>query len=149
MSAAKLLADSYRRARSFSRAFITFQASSLRSVRFNFLGSLPRCWETVESAAACSVLMRALGRCGNASWANSTRLMPRDTLRFPCRLAEVMCAPADNVRTDEILDAINDARLEHHVVGAAVARVGIDQRIAVAPGFQRVREQFVKDAAIS
>ena len=62
-SAAKSLAVSYRRWRSFSSAFITIQSSSPRTARAQLRGSALRCAETVVSVVAERAQPRArLGR---------------------------------------------------------------------------------------
>src|ERR1043165_8124268 len=60
-SAARSLAVSYRRVRSFSRAFITIQSRSPRTCRPSFAGSIFLCGAT-EASVSPRVLIRALGR---------------------------------------------------------------------------------------
>ncbi len=65
MSAAKPLAVSYRRDRSFSSAFMTTQSRSLRSSAVSLLGSVPRFADKVGRASA--VLSLELGLGGSSS----------------------------------------------------------------------------------
>ena len=60
------MADSYRRARSFSSAFITIQSSSPRTSLVSRTGSVLRCSEIAGRASRDSE-SRALGRGGSSS----------------------------------------------------------------------------------
>ena len=59
------MAVSYRRERSFSRAFITIQSSSPRTNFDSFAGSTPRTAAMLGNSAV--VESRVLGRCGSSS----------------------------------------------------------------------------------
>ena len=67
MSAASSAGDWYRRARSFSRHFITSQSNSPRTSRPSRRASTPRRSATVVICLAARVLTRRLGRAGSSS----------------------------------------------------------------------------------
>ena len=80
-------------------------------------------------------------------WPVAGVLVPRDAFAVAGEFAEKMGAPADDVGSEEVADAGDDARVSEEVVDAAMLEMGGADRIAVAAGSEGLFEEAIEVCA--
>ena len=80
-------------------------------------------------------------------WPVAGVLMPRDAFAVAGEFAEKMGAPADDVGSEEVADAGDDARVSEEVVDAAMLEMGGADGVAVAAGSEGLFEEAIEVCA--